>query len=87
MKFRKKPVVIDAIQWFQQGDHPAVKPATREQAAGLTPGVPWEVCGWVKTLEGGHVVNPGDWIICGVKGELYPCKDDIFQATYESAEE
>ncbi len=38
--------------------------------------------GWIDTLEGGHVVCPGDWIITGVKGERYPCKPDIFAATY-----
>jgi hypothetical protein len=37
----------------------------------------------IKTLEGTMVANPGDWIIRGVKGELYPCKPDIFEATYE----
>lgn len=42
--------------------------------------------GWVDTLEGGHIVCPGDWIITGVKGEHYPCKPDIFAATYEPAE-
>lgn len=72
-KFRKKPVVIEAVQWFKLGDHPAV-----EQDANI-------VCefGWVKTLEGDHIVSPGDWIITGVKGEHYPCKPDIFEATYE----
>jgi hypothetical protein len=39
--------------------------------------------GWIDTLEGGHIVCPGDWIITGVKGERYPCKPDIFAATYE----
>lgn len=39
--------------------------------------------GWIDTLEGGHIVCPGDWIITGVKGEVYPCKPDIFAATYE----
>lgn len=39
--------------------------------------------GWIDTLEGGHRVCPGDWIITGVKGERYPCKPDIFEATYE----
>lgn len=39
--------------------------------------------GWIDTLEGGHVVCPGDWIITGIKGEYYPCKPDIFEATYE----
>ena len=42
--------------------------------------------GWIDTLEGGHVVCPGDFIITGVKGELYPCKPDIFAATYEPVE-
>lgn len=40
--------------------------------------------GWIDTLEGGHVVCPGDWIITGVKGERYPCKPDIFEQTYET---
>jgi len=39
--------------------------------------------GWIDTLEGGHIVCPGDWIITGVQGEYYPCKPDIFEATYE----
>lgn len=42
--------------------------------------------GWIDTLEGGHIVCPGDWIIKGVKGEFYPCKPDIFEATYEPAD-
>ncbi len=40
--------------------------------------------GYIYTLEGGHVVCPGDWIITGVKGENYPCKPDIFEMTYEA---
>lgn len=39
--------------------------------------------GWIDTLEGGHIVCPGDCIITGIKGERYPCKPDIFAATYE----
>jgi len=39
--------------------------------------------GWIDTLEDGHNVCPGDWIITGVKGEYYPCKPDIFEETYE----
>lgn len=42
--------------------------------------------GWIDTLEGGHIVCPGDWIITGVNGENYPCKPDIFEATYEPAD-
>lgn len=43
--------------------------------------------GWIDTFEGGHIVCPGDWIITSVKGERYPCKPDIFAATYEPVEE
>lgn len=79
-KFRKKPVVIEAVQWFKPGDHPAVvMKAGHNRYA--DEGVPW-----VETLEGGHIVTPGDWIITGVKGEHYPCKPDIFAATYEPVE-
>lgn len=49
-------------------------------------GEPHHVHGWVDTLEQGHRVCPGDWIITGIKGEIYPCKPDIFAATYELAE-
>jgi len=73
-KYRKNPVVIEATQWFKHGDHPEVK-VLNENASH----------GWVLTLEGGHIVTPGDWIITGVKGEHYPCKPDIFEMTYEVA--
>lgn len=76
MKFRKKPVVIEAVQWFKMGDHPAVVP-------GFLSGMPVY---FIETLEGDHLVTPGDWIITGVKGEHYPCKPDIFEMTYEKAE-
>ncbi len=74
MKYRKKPVVIEATQWFKMGDHPAVEPPFKPVGT---------VLGWIKTLEGGHIVKPGDFIITGVKGEHYPCKPDIFELTYE----
>lgn len=80
MKFKKKPVVIEATQWFKLGDHPAVE-------AFFTHDPERVGFGWIKTLEGGHIVTPGDWIITGVKGEHYPCKPDIFAATYEPAED
>jgi hypothetical protein len=79
MKFRKKPVVIEATQWFKVGDHPEVTVFFRHDPEG-------KGLGWIKTLEGGHIVTPGDWIITGVKGEHYPCKPDIFEATYEVVE-
>jgi hypothetical protein len=85
-KYRKKPVVIEATQWFQHGDHPAVTLLPDEQAKALRDRVECRY-GWVATLEGGHVVTPGDFIITGIKGEHYPCKPDIFHATYEPAEQ
>jgi len=81
MKFRKKPVVIEATQWFKDGDHPEVKE--------LLPREPGQTKKefYIKTLEGPMMVTPGDWIITGVKGEHYPCKPDIFKMTYEPVEE
>jgi hypothetical protein len=77
-KYRKKPVVIEATQWHKLGDHENVihLPPTNDLR---------ETHGWIDTLEGGHIVSPGDWIITGVKGEKYPCKPDIFAATYDYA--
>ena len=75
MKFKKKPVVIEATQWFKMGDHPAVL-----ESHGNDRSYPY-----IDTLEGPMLVQPGDWIITGVKGEHYPCKPDIFAHTYEAA--
>jgi hypothetical protein len=72
MKFRKKPVVIEAVQFNKAGDHPAVH-STGLIGTGFG----------IMTLEGEHQVTIGDWIITGVKGEVYPCKPDIFAATYD----
>jgi hypothetical protein len=90
MKFRKKPVVIEAAQWFKHGDHPAVYPAVSkgvETWYAEQVGVDSADLGMIDTLEGPHYVIPGDWIITGVKGEHYPCKPDIFEMTYERVEE
>jgi hypothetical protein len=76
VKYRKKPVVIEATQWRRHGDHPMVETIS-----------PDSLNGWIQTLEGGHIVSPGDYIITGVKGEHYPCKPDIFRLTYEMVEE
>ena len=82
MKFRKKPVVIEATQWFKHGDHPAVEQDTDEnRPVGALP--IHDTFGLIQTLEGLHIVTPGDWIITGVQGEHYPCKPDIFEMTYE----
>lgn len=103
MKYRKKPVVIEATRWRQNGDHPDDGPAHMEgqvvryfrrpepeyasetvhDACGYT----WHRHGWIDTLEGGHTVCPGDFVITGVQGERYSCKPDIFEATYEPVEE
>ena len=101
-KYRKKPIVIEANRWYQNGDHPLDKyekgsanegklirrfrhPDVSGQKACINCGHLNHDHGWIDTLEGGHNVCPGDWIITGVKGEHYPCKPDIFEQTYESA--
>ena len=81
MQFRKKPVVIEAWQWLG-GEFKA------SDVCFPTFGkVHWidETRLAVETLEGKMFASPGDWIIRGVKGEFYPCKPDIFAATYEPA--
>lgn len=120
-KYRKKPVVIDAIQWFKNGDHTNDYDSDHQgfEAGNLrtftgayrkemewegdivryyrTPDMdgqtPCKHCnvimhehGWIDTLEGGHIVCPSDWIITGVSNEYYPCKNDIFEQTYDRCE-
>ena len=85
-RYRKRPVVIEASQWLRHGDHPSVVELPLWHPSSDNATCPHEF-GWVETLEGGHVVSTGDWIITGVKGEHYPCKPDIFAATYEPAGE
>jgi hypothetical protein len=122
MKYRKKPVVVEATQWWKNGDHPDdyseprvvfeggdIKTTLGEEARRRGwegrvvryfrhPSVPGQrQCnhcrcimhehGWIDTPEGGHIVCPGDYVITGVKGERYPCKPDIFDATYEPVKE
>jgi hypothetical protein len=90
-RFRKKPVVIEAIQLQ---DSAAV---LDDLCAFLgVSGQPFETCGHgidpadgkfkITTLEGVHVADVGDWIIKGVHGEFYPCKPEIFAKTYEPVE-
>lgn len=89
--YRKKPIVVWAEQWFQVGD---VKEAPIEPWDDDNDGdtvcqecsFPLKLHGKCKTLEGYHIVCPGDFIIKGVKGEFYPCKPQIFHLTYESVE-
>lgn len=89
-KYRKKPVVVEAFRWTggpdQTEDPEWICDAMRAGSVRLeqsgTPGVAM----MIETLEGTHRANKGDWIIRGVKGELYPCKPDIFEATYDAVE-
>jgi len=142
--FRKKPVVIEAHQWFKNGDHPQDRvgkqeldvialekqhPEIFDHPSGEVGPVPEDSptytrqegavvryfrhpdvkgtsqhnvladtarpnCrakmddhGWIDTIEGGHTVCPGDWIITGVQGERYPCEPSIFAATYEPVDD
>jgi hypothetical protein len=80
-KFRKKPVVIEAVQW--DGSNYDEIGDFMELNATLQIGDDFII----PTLEGEMRASPGDWIIKGVKGEFYPCKPDIFAATYEPAQE
>lgn len=73
-EYRKKPVVIEAFRWMHDDPpewFPQIVPNAHDGSA------------LIETLEGNMRAYPGDWIIKGVKGELYPCKADIFVATYE----
>ncbi len=82
-KYRKKPIVIEAEQ-FRFDKTPWPEGVERDyNREGLQPkGSPGCFYG-METLEGWYQVTPLDWIITGIKGERYPCKPDIFQATYE----
>jgi hypothetical protein len=86
-KYRKKPVVIEAIQWDGTIDtlgqielfmHEG--PSADYTKGNKNPTI------IIPTLEGDMIANVGDWIIKGVKGEFYPCKPDIFEKTYEKVE-
>lgn len=86
MKYRKKPVVIEAEQW--DGTYSRAL-EIQEQLGVETTSMDYSeknntVDYWkIGTLEGGHEVSRNDFIIKGVKGETYPCKPDIFEMTYE----
>jgi hypothetical protein len=98
-KFRKKPVVIEAVQlrwdnWSEMCDFVGIGGLKEGKPEGCfigadgkpTPDKSWsETIGlMIPTLEGLMIGTQNDWIIRGVKGELYPCKPDIFDATYEA---
>lgn len=86
-RFRKKPVVIEAFRIESPGEVTRATPQWLLQAIvdGVIKFDPSTPCAMIDTLEGSMRADVGDWIIKGVKGELYPCKPDIFEATYERA--
>lgn len=92
-KFRKKPVVIEAITFDELVEH-----GRRQKPGELVRGMPWsftyqgspithenDECYLIATLEGTMRFTPDDMLITGVKGEIYPCKTNIFAATYDIA--
>jgi len=83
MRFRKKPVVVEAWQW--DGYSAAPNRPHWLQGPNVTADHNEETL-LISTLEGRMTASRGDWIIRGVKGELYPCKPDVFEATYEPVE-
>ena len=89
MKYRKKPVVIEAVQWngFNLEE---IKEFVGDSLIYDISDAAWKVGKdaptihiGIKTLEGNHICSKGDYIIKGVQGEFYPCKPDIFMQTYE----
>ena len=89
MKFRKKPVVVEAVQFlpyrksYDEIARIAVNGIRTVQILERDDGLPQL---FIDTLEGQMEAKIGDWIIKGISGEIYPCKPDIFYATYEAAE-
>jgi hypothetical protein len=94
MKFRKKPVVIEALTFDELVEY------GKENGANIVNGMPWSFsyngraithenddCYLIDTLEGTMRFSRGDMMIVGVKGEVYPCRMDIFEATYEPVRE
>jgi hypothetical protein len=85
MKFRKKPVVIEAERFTVPDGEPGLDPG----AMFMQYVIERDGDGYfliIPTLGGDHRANNGDWIITGIAGEQYPCKPDIFDATYEVVE-
>jgi len=83
-KFRKKPVVIEALRFM--GGHVSMLECAEFIGAAAVMDLDLATLA-IQTLEGVMRVDPFDWVIRGVKGEFYPCKPDIFVATYEPVEE
>jgi hypothetical protein len=84
-KYRKKPVVINAVKWIANNSS---WEEIKKELGGNT-GILWDIPAGtltIPTLEGDMLAKEGDFIIQGVNGELYPCKSDIFEKTYEKVD-
>ena len=85
-KYRKKPVIVDAVQFFDTADSLQELSEFVGKAIRVDYSSPNKPTLKINTLEGPHIASVGDYIIKGVKGEFYPCKPDIFEMTYEKVE-
>lgn len=84
-RYRKKPVIVSAVQWTGM-NHGEIESFAGPMSFWFQAEGDIKSLG-IRTLEGKLYASPGDWIIKGVKGEFYPCKPDIFEATYEEVKE
>ena len=87
MKYRKKPVIIEAVQYTGKNEHEIMDFAGDNRVCCVPMSMTLKPAITIDTLEGVMTANEGDFIIRGVKGEFYPCKPDIFTTTYDLVEE
>lgn len=89
-KYRKKPVTIEAWQWNGETNVDSAPDWLKAAHKDFKAGFDWQM-GTVhmslSTLEGRHLASPSDFIIRGVEGEIYACKPEIFEKTYEKVDE
>lgn len=87
MKYRKKPVVIEAMEYLREENIVSIQNWFIENGSAKDFKYnPYDNEYYISTLEGDMKVSNGDYIIKGVQGEFYPCKPDIFKETYEKVE-
>lgn len=86
MQYRKKPVVIDAVQYDGNFRCLDIFPFSEVREIIVSQEENGEACLKIETLEGTMTVSQGDWVIRGIKGEYYPCKNDVFLLSYEPLE-
>lgn len=85
-KFRKKQVVVNAVQWMKNNFKEIEEFYPNVEMEEIHPYGDKSGNLLIRTLEGTMVARPGDWVVMGIQGEFYPCKPDIFAATYEPIE-